>query len=114
MAMCEYAWTNFHGNAKVFSCPALRNEHSGKFHPTEKRLELYAWIFDNYAKDGYKVFDPNMGSQSSRIAAYHRGIDYYGCEIDPYYYEKGCERFERECHGIRKTGGKTLIQQQLF
>lgn len=114
MAMCEYAWTNFNGNAKVFSCPSLRNEHSGKFHPTEKRLELYAWIFDNYTNPGDKVFDPNMGSQSSRIAAYHRGIHYYGCEIDPYYYEKGCERFERECRGVRREGGTTYIQKQLF
>lgn len=60
-------------------------------------------------------FDPMMGSQASRIAACKMGIDYVGCEIDKYYYDKGCEWFERECHGIKKTtSGKTIIEQTLF
>lgn len=115
MAMAEYAWTSFTGNAKVFDSPPQRRENSGKFHPTEKPLELYGWIYKNYVKDGETVFDPMMGSQASRIAAYKMGIDYVGCEIDKYYYDKGCEWFERECHGIKKTAsGKTIIEQTLF
>ena len=115
MAMAEYAWTSFTGNAKVFDSPPQRRENSGKFHPTEKPLELYGWIYRNYVKDGETVFDPMMGSQASRIAAYKMGIDYVGCEIDKYYYDKGCEWFERECHGITKTAsGKTIIEQTLF
>ena len=108
-------WTSFTGNAKVFDSPPQRRENSGKFHPTEKPLELYGWIYRNYVKDGETVFDPMMGSQASRIAAYKMGIDYVGCEIDKYYYDKGCEWFERECHGITKTAsGKTIIEQTLF
>lgn len=115
MAMAEYAWTSFTGNAKVFDSAPQRRENSGKFHPTEKPLELYGWIYRNYVKDGETVFDPMMGSQASRIAAYKMGIDYVGCEIDKYYYDKGCEWFERECHGITKTAiGKTIIEQTLF
>ena len=115
MAMAEYAWTSFTGNAKVFDSPPQRRENSGKFHPTEKPLELYGWIYRNYVKDRETVFDPMMGSQASRIAAYKMGIDYVGCEIDKYYYDKGCEWFERECHGITKTAsGKTIIEQTLF
>lgn len=115
MAMCEYAWTSFAGNAKVFEHTSLRNDHSGKFHPTEKPQELYGWIYRNFLEDGQTVFDPMMGSQASRIAAYKMGIDYVGCEIDKYYYDKGCEWFERECHGIKKTtSGKTIIEQTLF
>lgn len=115
MAMAEYAWTSFTGNAKVFDSPPQRRENSGKFHPTEKPLELYGWIYRNYVKDGETVFDPMMGSQASRISAYKMGIDYVGCEIDKYYYDKGCEWFERECHGITKTAsGKTIIEQTLF
>lgn len=115
MAMCEYAWTSFAGNAKVFECPSLRGKHSGKFHPTEKPLALYGWIYRNYVKEGQTVFDPMMGSQASRIAAYMMGIDYVGCEIDNYYFEKGCEWFNRECHGVIKTrGGREIIEQTLF
>ena len=56
-----------------------------------------------------------MGSQSSRIAAYMMGFDYVGCELDKEYFDKGCERFNRECLGEKRTTeGKTIIQQSLF
>ena len=56
-----------------------------------------------------------MGSQSSRIAAYKLGYDFYGCEIDEEYFRKGCERFDRECKGIEiLSSGKKIIQQSLF
>ena len=52
-----------------------------------------------------------MGSQSSRIAAYKMGYDFVGCELDKDYFDKGCERFNRECLGeyIRKDG--TIVKQ---
>ena len=37
-----------------------------------------------------------MGSQSSRIAAWKMGFDYWGCEIDQEYFDQGCARFEEE------------------
>lgn len=115
MAMCEYAWTSFNGNAKIFKHSSLRDIHSGKFHPTEKPIELYAWCLKLFAKEGYKIFDPNMGSQSSRIAAYKMGFDYVGCEIDKEYFDKGCERFNRECKGEYLTpSGRTIKQLTLF
>ena len=56
-----------------------------------------------------------MGSQSSRIAAYKMGFDYVGCELDKEYFDKGCERFEKECHGITKlSNGKQITQLSLF
>ena len=115
MAMCEYAWTSFTGNAKVFEFTSLRGAHSGKFHPTEKPQELYGWIYRNYVNEGDTVFDPMMGSQASRIVAAKMGIDYVGCEIDEYYYAKGCEFFDREVNGINPTAeGSKIIQQSLF
>ena len=82
MAMCEYAWTSFKGNAKVFDFTSLRKDNSGKFHPTEKPQELYAWIYKSYVGENQTIFDPMMGSQASRVVAYKMGIDYIGCEID--------------------------------
>lgn len=56
-----------------------------------------------------------MGSQSSRIAAYKLGYDFYGCEIDKEYYDKGCARFERECCGVETLpSGIKIIQGNLF
>jgi site-specific DNA-methyltransferase (adenine-specific) len=56
-----------------------------------------------------------MGSQSSRIAAYKMGFDYVGCELDKEYFDKGCERFNRECLGeIKIKGGRIAKQLTLF
>lgn len=115
MAMCEYAWTSFEGNAKLFEMTPQRGDNSGKFHPTEKPIALYNWILGLFAKEGDRIFDPMMGSQSSRCAAYLSGYDYYGCEIDEYYFHKGNDFFERICHGVTSDDkGNKIIQQQLF
>ena len=111
MAMAEYAWTSFNTNAKVFECAPQGKASDPRFHPTQKPTELYAWLLKNYAKEGDRIFDPMMGSQSSRIAAYKMVFDYVGCELDKEYFDKGCERFDRECHNIRITTNGTKVQQ---
>lgn len=84
-------------------------------HPTQKPVALYAWIFRNYAKPGYKILDTHLGSGSSRIAAYKLGFDFYATEIDKDYFDKQEERFRKECIGETKTAsGKTIVQQSLF
>lgn len=86
-----------------------------RIHPTQKPVALYAWILKHYATEGDRIFDPMMGSQSSRIAAYKLGFDYVGCELDKEYFDKGCERFEKECHGIEiLPDGKKVEQLSLF
>ena len=115
MAMCEYAWTSFQGNAKLFEFSQLSKVDDKRFHPTQKPIELYGWILKNFAKEGDFIFDPMMGSQSSRIAAHKMGFDYVGCELEPLYFNKGNERFERVCNGIQKDGsGKVYTQKSLF
>ena len=64
---------------------------------------------------GGKIFDPFLGSGSSRIAAYKKGFDFYGCELDDDYYKAQEERFQRECHGIiASKDGKVIQQMSLF
>ena len=93
MAMAEYAWTSFNGNAKVFEhVPQGTSEK--RFHPTQKPVELYRWIFSRYAQDGDKILDTHLGSGSSRIAAYDAGLDFWGYEIDKTYFDMQEERFE--------------------
>lgn len=93
MAMAEYAWTSFNANAKVFNFSAVGIP--GRFHPTQKPIELYDWIFRLYAKEGFKILDTHMGSGSSRIAAYKAGLDFTGYEIDEQYFRLAEERFEK-------------------
>lgn len=111
MAMCEYAWTSFQSNAKIVKFSQLSKQGDKRFHATQKPIELYAWILKNYAKEGDLVFDPMMGSGSSRIAAYQLGFDYVGCEISPLYFDKGVERFEKICNGVIKQSDGTEIKQ---
>ena len=64
---------------------------------------------------GGKIFDPMMGSGSSRIAAYKLGFDFWGCELDKEYFDKANERFEKECLGItRLPDGTTIRQLSIF
>lgn len=96
MAMVEYAWTSFENeNAKWFECAPQGKADDKRFHPTQKPVALYAWIFKNYAKPGMKILDTHLGSGSSRIAAYNAGLDFVGCEIDEDYYRMQEERFEK-------------------
>ena len=109
----EMAWTSLPGMTKKFDKSPTTNEY--KFHPTQKPVELYAWILQMFAKPGDRIFDPMMGSQSSRIAAWKLGFDYVGCEIDKEYFDAGCERFNRECLGEIKTkNGRIIKQTELF
>ena len=95
MAMAEYAWTSFNSNAKVFEYAPQGKKDDQRTHPTQKPIELYAWIYRLYAKAGDKILDTHLGSGSSRIAAYNAGLDFVGCEIDPLYFNMQEERFER-------------------
>jgi len=65
-------------------------------HPCQKPIFLYKWQLEKYAKPGDKILDTHLGSQSSRVAARIMGFDFWGCEIDPEYFEAGCKRFEKE------------------
>lgn len=95
MAMAEYAWTSFNENAKVFEFAPQGKKGDTRFHPTQKPVELYAWIYRLFAKPGMKILDTHLGSGSSRIAAYDAGLDFVGCEIDEYYFNKQEERFAK-------------------
>ena len=108
----ELAWTSFDYPAKLYK---FDNRTNDKIHPTQKPVDLYAWCLRTFAKSGDRIFDPMMGSQSSRIAAYKMGFDYVGCELDKEYFDKGCERFNRECKGeIVTKDGNIVKQMSLF
>lgn len=82
-----------------------------RIHPTQKPVALYGWLLRTYAQPGWSIFDPMMGSQSSRIAAYKLGFDYAGCERDKEYFDLGCQRFDEECLNRIKTAGGRIVEQ---
>lgn len=100
MAMAEYAWTSFQGNAKVFECAPQGTANEKRFHPTQKPVKLYSWILGRYAQSGDKILDTHVGSGSSLVACQRAGLEYTGFEIDPEYYQKASERLEAEKNQI--------------
>lgn len=98
---CEYAWcSEGMGVARMFRfCwnGMIQGDMKAKeerFHPTQKPVALYRWIFNRYAKQGDKILDTHLGSGSSRIAAYDAGLGFVGCEIDKTYFDLQEKRFE--------------------
>lgn len=120
-ADCELAWTSMASAVRRFKfrwSGMLQGDmrHKEKrIHPTQKPIALYEWLLKNYAPQGGVIFDPMMGSQSSRIAAWRMGFDYVGCELDEEYFREGCKRFDRECKNeIVLTNGRVIKQLTLF
>lgn len=119
-ADCELAWTSFNTAVRKFKFKwqgmlqgNMKNKQE-RIHPNEKPYQLYQWLLKNYAKPGNRILDTHLGSQSSRIAAYKLGFDFYGTELDPQYFKDGCERFEKSISEPLFDKPKQLIQPTLL
>lgn len=90
---CEYAWTSFKRPAKIYT---QDNRYAGKIHPTQKPIELYIWLLNNYAEPDALILDTHVGSASSLIACHRTGHPFVGYEKDPNYYKAAKARLEAE------------------
>lgn len=101
MAMAEYAWTSFDGNAKVFDCAPQGKKNDPRIHPCQKPIALYKWLLERYAKQGDKILDTHLGSGSSAIAAWGLGFEFTGIEIDENYYSSAVQRINEHTAQLR-------------
>lgn len=102
-ADCELAYTSFKGAVRKFSFRwqgMLQGDMKNKqkrIHPTQKPIQLYAWIYENYAKPGQKIIDTHLGSGSNAIAAHYAKMgEFIGCELDTHYYKASINRIRKE------------------
>ena len=91
-ARCEMAWTTCKVPAKIFSC---RSQDPERIHENQKPVALYRWLFQNYAKPGDRILDTHVGSASSFIAAWEKGFEIVGCELDADYFNAAVARIEK-------------------
>jgi len=91
----EMAWTSLNQNMRIKPLNICHNQGK-RFHPTQKPVKLYDWIFANYAEKGMKILDSHLGSGSSAIASHYAGMHLTACELDEDYYKAACERIDRE------------------
>ena len=95
-AMAEFAWTSFDSVAKVFYQFPSHVTQGAKIHPTQKPVELYAWLLTKYAAPGQRILDTHLGSGSHAIAAHYFGAHLTACEIDADYFAAATARIQRE------------------
>jgi len=55
-------------------------------HPTQKPVDLCAYLINTYSNPGDTIFDPFMGSGTTGVACVQTGRNFIGIEIDPTYY----------------------------
>lgn len=97
----ELAWSSFNKVAKQIDYRYYGNlEGDGaaepKIHPTQKPIELYRRILNEFANDGDKIIDTMVGSASSLIACHQLGFDVVGCELDEDYYKLAKQRIKEK------------------
>ena len=102
---CDLASQSFTRTIKLFTYEWRGNVQGNKInwdntgvdkriHPTQKPVQLYKWILNNYAKPDFKIIDTHAGSCSSVIAFLDYGCDWIAFEIDKDYYEAASKRIE--------------------
>ena len=90
MSQIEIAWTSFNQHSKLIK---INSNQVGRIHISQKPVELYQWILNNFANKGDKILDTHLGSGSSRISADKMGFDFYACELDRDYFNAQEKRF---------------------
>ena len=101
---CEIAYYSDANNVKMYSYTYIGNvqgndyqilwSETNRIHPTQKPIELYKWLIDNYAKEGDKILDTHLGSGSIAIACHDYEFELTACELDAEYYEKAVQRIK--------------------
>ena len=89
MSRCEIASLD-KGLSRVSKMVRMSSASMGnekRIHQCQKPVDLYGWLLQKYAKEGWTIFDPYLGSGSSRIACDKLGFDFIGCEINKEFYE---------------------------
>ena len=96
----ELAWTSFDCILRRYTYDwigfgYLNNpQKEKKTHPTQKPVQLYKWLLENYAEPNQKIFDGWGGSMSIAIACWDLGFDLDIIELDEDYFNDAVKRFE--------------------
>jgi len=113
LAMCEQAWTNKKGPAKLYRQSVLSYR---KEHPTQKPIELMKWCIEQ-AGIPQTILDPFMGSGTTGVAAVQMGRQFIGIEREPKYFDIACKRIDDaqrmgDMFGFNGTAASDLPKQE--
>ena len=91
---CEYKIIN--KGRQLNSICRVKREHYQFIHPTQKPVELLKHLINLCSQSNDIVFDGFSGSFTTAIACIRTNRRFIGCELDPIYFEKACERIDTE------------------
>ena len=72
------------------------NRDKSKIHPTQKPVDLIAYLVRTYTNEGDTVLDNCMGSGTTAIACIKEKRHFIGFELNEEYYNKACKRIKDE------------------
>lgn len=76
----------------IYNFPICHDK--GRFHPTQKPLELIKSLILKHSNEGDTVLDCFSGSGTTGVAALETERNFIGCEINPDYFNQSKERIE--------------------
>lgn len=94
---CELAWTNLPKKSvkKInYRQNGCMSREKGRFHPTQKPVDVMRWCIEHLPKDVETILDPFMGSGTTLVACAKMGRKGVGIELDEDYFNIACKRVE--------------------
>ena len=64
-------------------------------HPTQKPVDLMAYLIRTYTNEGETVLDFTMGSGTTGVACVNTGRNFIGIELDETYFNIAKERIDK-------------------
>jgi site-specific DNA-methyltransferase (adenine-specific) len=91
----ELAYSSFQKAARIVERKPFQKGGT-RIHPTQKPVEVYKWLLQNYAKPGDRILDTHSGSGSLALACDQLGFDFLAIELDEEYYKASCKRLHEQ------------------
>lgn len=96
---CELAWTSFRCPVKKYVYVNMgfisgKEEKGCRIHPTQKPLQLWQAILEDYSKPGDIVFDPFSGGGTSAVACHKLQRKFICAEKNQGYWQTSVKRLE--------------------
>lgn len=83
----EYGGSTERYPTSVLEMPIINNDDPNKEHPTQKPVELKAWLIRSYTAQGQVVLDIAMGSGTTGVACAQEQRHFVGIELHAPYFE---------------------------
>jgi DNA modification methylase len=92
----EYGGSTERYPTSVIEIPIINNDDPDKHHPTQKPVDLMAWMIRSYSTRGQTVLDFAAGSGTTAVAALREGRHYVCIEKEAGYFEMAGRRIDAE------------------